>query len=144
MNIGEQGAAAQDRTNGEEQAASCGKLLAHLEIAVIAMEEAIEALEEEGLLERERTNLRRAADRARSIVTAEQQKIRQALDEAPGKPAGGTPGQLAGPGLAARLARIEEDLAILKTMAHPPVDLRPAVRAAMDEWFRDMEALAGN
>lgn len=59
--------------------AMIGYLLAHLDIAADAMEEAAAAMEEASLTHEAR-DLRRVAARARAIVTAQQQKIRGEVD----------------------------------------------------------------
>ncbi|MDP2150045.1 MAG: hypothetical protein Q8K13_10435 [Parvibaculum sp.] len=62
-----------------EQARLVGSLLAHLEIAAIAMEQARDMMKAEGFPKRDWDGLDRAAARARALVVEQQKKIAEAL-----------------------------------------------------------------
>lgn len=65
-----------------EQARLIGSLLAHLDMAATAMEQAVALMKAEGFARHDYFNLERAAMRARAMVVAEQTKILDTCERA--------------------------------------------------------------
>jgi len=71
--------AAPDLEQDLEQARLVGSLLAHLDLAAIAREEAVALMKAEGFPERDWAHLAGTAARARAMVDEQQKKIEAAL-----------------------------------------------------------------